>query len=80
MTGWRKRQIANKQRYHQIKTDCDKMLFALLGSQKYVEQWWQSQNLGFELKTPQEVFDSSDEGQMNVFNYLAEHCYGGAYY
>jgi predicted GNAT superfamily acetyltransferase len=77
MTGWRKKQIAEKQKYYHIKTHCDDMLRALLGSDKMVEQWWLSQNLNFELKTPQEVFDSSEEGQMNVMNYLSEHCYGG---
>ena len=77
MTGWRKRQISDKQRYHYMKVECDNMLFGLLGSQKYVEQWWQSQNLGFQLRTPQDVFDSGEEGQMNVWNYLSEHCNGG---
>jgi hypothetical protein len=49
----------------------------LLGSEAMVEQWWQSQNLAFELKTPQEVFDLNDQGQLNVLNYLSEHCNGG---
>ena len=77
MTGWRKKQIAEKQKYYHIKTHCDDMLKALVGSDEMVKTWWQSQNLNFELKTPQEVFDSGEDGQMSVINYLSEHCYGG---
>jgi hypothetical protein len=77
MTGWRKRQIADKRRYHYNKDFCNRMLMGLLGSEAMVEQWWQSQNLAFELKTPQEVFDLNDQGQLNVLNYLSEHCNGG---
>ena len=53
------------------------MLRALVGSDELVKTWWESQNLNFNLKTPQEVFDSGEDGQMSIMNYLSEHCYGG---
>jgi len=77
MTGWRKRQIVEKQDYFHKKTHCNKMLMGLLGSQAMIDQWWLSQNLSFELKTPQEVFDAGASGQKAVIDYLAGHCYGG---
>ena len=64
-------------KYNQTKVDCDKMLFALLGSEKLVNQWWQSANYAFNMSTPIDLFNSSEDGRQAVFNYLSEHCYGG---
>ena len=77
MTLWRKKEIVKNQNYYHTKTHCDDMLKALVGSDALVKQWWESQNLNFNLKTPQEVFDSGEDGQLSVMNYLSEHCYGG---
>jgi uncharacterized protein (DUF2384 family) len=49
----------------------------LLGSEKLVNQWWESQNLSFDMKQPIEVFNKNEDGRLAVFNYLAEHCFGG---
>ena len=64
-------------KYHQTKIDCDKMLFSLLGSEKLVNQWWQSANYAFNMSTPIDLFNSSEDNRQIVFNYLSEHCYGG---
>jgi hypothetical protein len=53
------------------------MLKALLGSEVFVEKWWQSPNLYFNMKTPFEVFVQGADGRQSVYNYLAEHCGGG---
>lgn len=74
---WRKREIVNQMKYYEMKTDCDTMLMALLGSKQLVKNWWIGENLHFNMKTPLEVFNAGDVGQQNVFNYLAEHCNGG---
>lgn len=49
----------------------DQMLLALLGSPELVDTWWKSQNLAFELKTPEEMFD---EDPMRVFGYIEGFC------
>jgi len=60
-----------------MKDDCDHMLKALLGSDVFVEKWWQSPNLYFNMKTPFEVFVQNADGRQSVYNYLSEHCNGG---
>jgi uncharacterized protein (DUF2384 family) len=45
-------------------------LMSLLGSEELVEKWWLSKNKGFDMKTPQEVWDSGEEGKELVIHYL----------
>lgn len=77
---WRKREIDNQIKYHLQKSDCDNMLMALLGRQEFVDKWWDSPNLHWDLRHPIDVFNSGDDGRQSVVNYLSEHCYGGAYF
>jgi hypothetical protein len=79
MSGWRKRQISDKYDYDTIKAECDNMLKAMIGSDEFVKQWWNSSNMAFELKTPQELFESGRDGQSEVYSYLSHHAYGGEY-
>ena len=74
---WRKKQIDDSINFSLMKDDCDKMLKALLGSDEFVEKWWQSPNLSFNMKTPFEVFVQDAEGRHSVFDYFAGHCGGG---
>ena len=76
---WRKREIDNQIKYHMQKNDCDNMLMALLGRQEFVDKWWDSPNLHWDLKHPIDIFNSGDDGRQSVVNYLSEHCYGGGY-
>ena len=76
---WRKREIDNQIKYHMQKNDCDNMLMALLGRQEFVDRWWDSPNLHWDLKHPIDIFNSGDDGRQSVVNYLSEHCYGGGY-
>jgi len=74
---WRKRQVDDSINHSLVKDECDHMLKALLGSDAFVEKWWQSPNLYFNMKTPFEVFVQDADGRQSVYNYLAEHCNGG---
>ena len=74
---WRKRQVNDEVlKYNQTKSDCDRMLMALLGSETFVERWWDSSNLAFDMKKPIEVFNTNGDGRQEVLDYLAKHCYG----
>jgi hypothetical protein len=48
----------------------NKMLLSLLGSQEFVDRWWEGQNLAFDLKTPDEVYMSGIEGRRKVTGYI----------
>jgi hypothetical protein len=43
------------------------MLFTLLGSDDLVNRWWESPNLAFENKTPNQVYE---ENQRQVIDYV----------
>ena len=52
-------------------------LHAMIGSIEYVQRWWLSPNLGFQLRCPQEVWDSGEEGRDEVEAYVMQAAYGG---
>jgi hypothetical protein len=41
-----------------LKAALDEALMAMLGSQEFVNNWWNSPNLAFDLKQPKEVFET----------------------
>jgi hypothetical protein len=43
------------------------MLFTMLGSDDLVNRWWESPNLAFENKTPNQVYE---ENQRQVIDYV----------
>jgi hypothetical protein len=51
----------------------NKMLMALLGSQEFVDRWWQSPNYAFEMKTPDDVYLSGLQGRREVTGYVLSH-------
>lgn len=53
----------------QMKRRCDLLLEAMIGP-NLVEQWWQSKNRAFDMKTPKEQFDIDPEV---VYSYLMGH-------
>lgn len=59
-----------------IKSDLNKMLFAMIGRQELVDQWWHSANKSFDGKMPEEVYQSNEEGRQSVIRYILGH-YGG---
>lgn len=60
----------------EVKLTLNKMLFAMFGRHELVDQWWISPNKGFDGKTPDEVYQSGEEGRRKVVNYILGF-YGG---
>jgi hypothetical protein len=47
------------------------MLFAMLGSDDLVNKWWESPNLAFENKTPDQVYEEDEQQVIDyVLSYL----------
>jgi hypothetical protein len=47
------------------------MLFAMLGSDDLVNRWWESPNLAFENKTPDQVYEEDEQQVIDyVLSYL----------
>ena len=55
------------------KEQLNQILLSLLGSQHYVDTWWDSDNYNWGMRTPQEVWDSGPGGQLDVINYLLKY-------
>jgi hypothetical protein len=55
-----------------IKLALNKILFALIGRHDLVEEWWHSPNRAFDMRTPDEVYQSGMEGRMAVKQYLMD--------
>lgn len=54
-----------------IKSDINKMLAFLLGQdQMVIDMWWNASNVAMGGKSPEEVYQSGDEGQKYVYNYV----------
>jgi hypothetical protein len=54
-----------------LKAALDEALFAMLGSQEFVNSWWTSPNLAFDLKQPKEVFQTKPaQVQKYIINQL----------
>jgi hypothetical protein len=55
-----------------VRSQLDRMLFALLGSYSLVDQWWHSSNKGLNGKTPAEIYWSGEEGRVTVADYILQ--------
>lgn len=55
-----------------VRSQLNKMLFDMLGNLSLVDQWWHSNNKGFEGKTPNEVYWSGEEGRKKVADYILQ--------
>ena len=53
-----------------VKVSLNKYLYALLGRQELVDQWWESPNRAFEGRTPNEVYLSGEDGRKQVAKYI----------
>ena len=53
-----------------VKVSLNKYLYALLGRQELVDQWWESPNRAFEGRTPNEVYWSGEDGRKQVAKYI----------
>jgi hypothetical protein len=64
--GWRKRQIQNVI----IKSNINQLLQPMLGRSELVDAWWHSKNKAFDDKTPDEVYQTGEEGRKRVYQYV----------
>lgn len=64
------RKLTNKREH------LDKVLFAMLGSDELVVGWWSSPNYHFNLSTPNDIWYSGEDGQIEVSRYILSHAYG----
>lgn len=53
-----------------IKLPLNRILFALLGKQQLVYEWWHIPNRAFDNKTPDTVYQSGAQGRKQVADYL----------
>ncbi len=52
------------------KVDINRFLYAMIGRAELVDTWWDSSNIEFELKTPNEIYFAGAEGRQRVYNYV----------
>lgn len=55
------------------KQELNRHLFALVGSDQLVEQWWSTPNRNWQGKEPQNIWDDDPE---EVIRYVMQYCYG----
>ena len=60
----------NSQNEDNLKKRCNVLLLALLGNTELVDKWWQSKNIAFDLKTPEQQWFVDSEA---VYNYLLQY-------
>jgi len=55
------------------------LLLALLGSQDLVDHWWKSKNKAFDMQTPEDFWNISEENQKSVVKYILSFANGDYY-
>lgn len=53
-----------------VKSDINKMLAFILGEGQIVDMWWTAPNIAMAGKSPEQVYQSGDEGRQYVYNYV----------
>jgi len=61
-----------------VKADINRMLLTLVGREELIPEWWNSMNIGLYGKTPNELYQSGDEGRQLVYNYVLTFYEGGS--
>jgi hypothetical protein len=54
----------------ELKVEINRYLFAMLGVQRMVEQWWHIPNRNWDGRTPEDVFQSGHDGREQVYQYV----------
>lgn len=55
-----------------VKVSLNKYLYAILGRQELVDQWWESPNKAFGGSTPNQVYWSGEDGRKQVAKYIID--------
>lgn len=58
-----------------IQEKLNKVLFGMLGSDALVTRWWDSPNHHWNLKSPNQVWEESENGKVEVIRYILSHAY-----
>ena len=53
-----------------IKSNVNQYLYAMLGKSELVDLWWDKPNKAFDMKTPNEVYQTGSEGRKQVYDYV----------
>ena len=53
-----------------VKSDVNKYLYKVLGNNYMVDSWWHTENIHFDLNTPEEVYQQGDAGRQRVIEYV----------
>ena len=70
-TGWRKRQISDiDNQMLIIKSNVNQYLYAMIGKPELVDLWWDKPNKAFDMKTPDEVYQTGVDGRKQVYDYV----------
>lgn len=70
-TGWRKRQILDMDNQMLIiKSNVNQYLYAMIGKPELVDLWWDKPNKAFDMKTPNEVYQTGVDGRKQVYDYV----------
>ena len=53
-----------------IKSNVNQYLYAMLGRPELVDLWWDKPNKAFDMKTPNEVYQTGPDGRQKVYDYV----------
>ena len=60
-----------------IKSNVNQYLYAMIGKPELVDLWWDKPNKAFDMKTPNEVYQTGSEGRKMVYDYVVRFSNGG---
>ena len=60
-----------------IKSNVNQYLYAMLAKSELVDLWWDKPNKAFDMKTPNEVYQTGSEGRKQVYDYVVRCSNGG---
>jgi len=60
-----------------IKSNVNQYLYAMIGKPELVDLWWDKPNRAFDMKTPNEVYQTGSEGRNQVYDYVVRCSNGG---
>ena len=53
-----------------IKSNVNQYLYAMIGKPELVDLWWDKPNKAFDMKTPDEVYQTGVDGRKQVYDYV----------
>ena len=53
-----------------IKSNVNQYLYAMIGRPELIDLWWDKPNKAFDMKTPDEVYQTGVDGRKQVYDYV----------